>query len=55
MLDHRKAPLYRSAQWRSTPFNRHTLKCISPNTKTLASVLKALLTLEKLAHLILNR
>ncbi|CAO0821901.1 transposase [Desulfarculales bacterium] len=40
-----------SAQWRTTHFTRHALKYIAPDTKTLAPVLKALMTLEEHAHL----
>ncbi|CAO0822949.1 hypothetical protein DFAR_330007 [Desulfarculales bacterium] len=38
-----------------THFTRHALKCIVPDIKTLAPVLKALMTLEEHAHLILSR
>ena len=51
----RKATSVRAAQWRITHFARHALKCIAPDTKTLAPVLKALMTLEEHAHLILSR
>ncbi|CAO0824894.1 transposase [Desulfarculales bacterium] len=51
----RKATYVRAAQWRSTHFTRHVLKCIAPDTKTLAPVLKALVTLEEYAHLTLSR
>ena len=51
----RKATFVRAAHWRITHFSRHALKCIAPNTKTLAPVLKALMTLEGHAHLILRR
>lgn len=51
----RKATSVRAAQWRLTHFARHALKCIAPDTKTLAPVLKALMTPEEHAHLILHR
>jgi transposase len=51
----RKASSVRAAQWRITHFARHALKCIAPDTKTLAPVLKALMTLEEHAGLILRR
>ena len=51
----RKATTARAARWRITHFCRHALKCIAPDTKTLAPVLKALMTLEEHAHLILRR
>ncbi|CAO0822165.1 hypothetical protein DFAR_2870002 [Desulfarculales bacterium] len=41
----------RVTQWGIIPFIRHALKCIAPDTKILASVLKALMTLEEHAHL----
>ncbi|CAO0824770.1 hypothetical protein DFAR_910013 [Desulfarculales bacterium] len=47
----RKATSVQATQWRITHFTRHALKCIAPDTKTLAPVLKALMTLEKHAHL----
>ena len=43
----RKSTSVRAAQWRITHFTRHALKCIAPDTKTLAPVLKALMTLEE--------
>ncbi len=42
----RKTASVRAAQWRITHFARHALKCIAPDTTTLAPVLKALMTLE---------
>lgn len=51
----RKATSVRAAQWRITHFARQALKCIAPDTKTLAPVLKALMTLEEHAHLLLRR
>ncbi|CAO0823135.1 hypothetical protein DFAR_340018 [Desulfarculales bacterium] len=51
----RKATSVRAAQWRVTHFTRHALKCLAPDTKTLPPVLKALMTLEEHAHLILSR
>ncbi|CAO0824041.1 hypothetical protein DFAR_4030025 [Desulfarculales bacterium] len=54
-LGSERPPLYGPAQWGITLFTRHVLKCIAPDTKTLAPVLKALMTLEKHAHLILSR
>lgn len=51
----RKATSLRAAQWRITHFARHALKCIAPDAKTLAPVLKALMTLEENAHMILHR
>ena len=51
----KKANSVRAAQWRITHFTRHALKCIAPDTKTLAPVLKAFMTLEEHAHLILSR
>ncbi|CAO0822954.1 hypothetical protein DFAR_850020 [Desulfarculales bacterium] len=50
-----KAISVQAAQWRITLFTRHALKCIALNTKTIAPVLKALMTLEEHAHLILSR
>ena len=50
-----RATSVRAAQWRTTHFARHALKCIAPDTKTLAPVLKALMTLVEHAHLILSR
>ncbi|CAO0823235.1 hypothetical protein DFAR_3590003 [Desulfarculales bacterium] len=48
----RQATSVRAAQWRITHFTRHALKCIAPDTKTLAPVLKSLMTLEEhAAHL----
>ncbi|CAO0823499.1 hypothetical protein DFAR_3730001 [Desulfarculales bacterium] len=44
-----------AVQWRSTHFARYALKCIAPDTKILAPVLKMLMTLEEHAHLILSR
>ncbi|CAO0823217.1 hypothetical protein DFAR_3550001 [Desulfarculales bacterium] len=51
----RKATSAWATQWRSTHFIRHALKCIALDTKTLAPVFKALMTLEEHAHLILSR
>ncbi|CAO0821144.1 hypothetical protein DFAR_2150010 [Desulfarculales bacterium] len=51
----RKATSVRAAQRRITHFRRHALKCIAPDTKILAPVLKALMTMEEHAHLILSR
>ncbi|CAO0824340.1 transposase [Desulfarculales bacterium] len=51
----RKITSVRAAQWRITHLTRHTLKCIALDTKTLAPVLKALMTIEEHAHLFLNR
>ncbi|CAO0821177.1 hypothetical protein DFAR_210001 [Desulfarculales bacterium] len=51
----RKATSVRTSQWRSTHFTRYVLKCIAPDTKTLAPALTALVILEELAHLILSR
>jgi len=51
----RKAASVRAAQGRITHFTRHALKCIAPDTKTLAPVLKALMTLEEHADLIRRR
>ncbi|CAO0824760.1 hypothetical protein DFAR_910003 [Desulfarculales bacterium] len=44
--------MYGLAQWCVTHFTRHALKCIAPGTKTLAPILKALMTLKEQAHLI---
>jgi len=51
----RKAATPRAAKWRSTHFCRHALKCIAPDTKSLAPVLKSLLTLEEHTEKILQR
>ncbi|CAO0822371.1 hypothetical protein DFAR_2980018 [Desulfarculales bacterium] len=50
----RKATSVRAAQWSITHFTRHALKCIAPDTKALAQVFKALMTLKKHALLILS-
>jgi len=51
----RKAATPRAAKWRITHFCRHALKCIAPDTKALAPVLKSLLTLEEHTERILQR
>jgi transposase len=51
----RNATSVRAAQWRVTHFSSYALKCIARNSKALAEVLKALITLEEHAHLVLRR
>ncbi|CAO0822273.1 hypothetical protein DFAR_2910047 [Desulfarculales bacterium] len=51
----KKATSVRATQSRFTHFTRHARKCIANAIKTLAPVLKALMTLEEHAHLILSR
>ncbi|CAO0824540.1 hypothetical protein DFAR_710003 [Desulfarculales bacterium] len=43
----REATFVRATQWRITPFTSHALKCIALDTKPLAPVLKAFMTLEE--------
>ncbi|CAO0822917.1 hypothetical protein DFAR_3370015 [Desulfarculales bacterium] len=50
----KKATSVRATQWRITHVTHHALKCIAPDTKTLAPALKALMILEEHAHLILT-
>ncbi|CAO0823754.1 hypothetical protein DFAR_3860002 [Desulfarculales bacterium] len=50
----RKTTSVQAAQWRITNFTRYPLQCIAPNTKTLAPILGAFMTLEEHAHLILS-
>ncbi|CAO0821087.1 hypothetical protein DFAR_200029 [Desulfarculales bacterium] len=45
----RKATSVWAVQWCIAHFTSHALKCIAPDTKTLAPVLKALMTLEERA------
>ncbi|CAO0823325.1 hypothetical protein DFAR_3650002 [Desulfarculales bacterium] len=51
LVPFRKALSIWAAQWRITHFTSHALKCIALDTKTLAPVLKALMTLEEHTHL----
>ncbi|CAO0823947.1 hypothetical protein DFAR_30001 [Desulfarculales bacterium] len=48
----RKATSVQATQWRVTHFTRHALKGITPDTKILAPVLKAFMTLEEHAQLV---
>jgi transposase len=51
----RKAETVRAAKWRITHFCRHALKCIAYDMQNLEPVLKALITLEEHAEMILQR
>ena len=51
----RKAGTVRAAKWRITHFCRHALKCIAYDMQNLKPVLKALITLEEHAEMILQR
>jgi transposase len=51
----RKAETVRAAKWRITHFFRHALKCIAYDMQNLVPVLKALITLEEHAEMILQR